>query len=251
MEKAAKIRDKMIIPSLIQERQYIDLEYGTLYMLATKICDNMAIVWVYFIPGGRLLGGKSYFPRTYKGTNHKELLLAFIPQYYLGKSVTNEILLGHTLKNIGLLEEVLQKKSKHSVKLRKPQRGTSVHRMQLATANATTSLSQHLSSHTDTLQGFKLLQIALGMEKLLQRIEYFDISHTQGEKAIASYVISSLKGSIKSDYRKFNIKDITPSDDYAAMHQVLTRHLTHCRKDTVKHPDLLLIDGGKDQLTEA
>jgi excinuclease ABC subunit C len=84
-----------------------------------------------------------------------------------------------------------------------------------------------------------------------KRIECFDISHTRGEKTVASCVVFGLEGAIKSDYRKFNIEGITGGDDYAAMNQALTRRFTRLQKGEGKRPDLLLIDGGKGQLTEA
>jgi excinuclease ABC subunit C len=89
------------------------------------------------------------------------------------------------------------------------------------------------------------------MEEMPKRIECFDISHTRGEKTVASCVVFGLEGPLKADYRKFNIEGITPGDDYAAMNQALTRRYTRLQKGEGKRPDLLLIDGGKGQLTEA
>jgi len=250
-EKAALIRDKIISLRRVQERQYVSSEQGDLDVLAAEIRDGTAVVEVCFIRGGRSLGNKSYFPKGSSDSKPEELLSAFIPQYYLGKDVPSEILLSHIPEDMALLEEVLKTESKHRVQLRKPQRGNSVRWMKMAITNAEISLNQRLSSRANLLKRFELLQTALDMDEMPKRIECFDISHTSGEKTVASCVVFGLEGAIKSDYRKFNIDGITPGDDYAAMNQALTRRFTRLQKGEGKRPDLLLIDGGKGQLTEA
>jgi len=110
---------------------------------------------------------------------------------------------------------------------------------------------QRLSSRSNFLKRFEALQEALNLEEMPKRIECFDISHTSGEKTVASCVVFGLEGAIKSDYRKFNIEGITGGDDYAAMNQALSRRFLRLQKGEGKRPDLLLIDGGKGQLTEA
>jgi excinuclease ABC subunit C len=250
-ELAASIRDKIISLRRIQERQYVSSEQGDLDVLAAIVRDGIAIVEVCFIRGGRSLGNKSYFPKGSSESTPEELLSAFIPQYYLGKDVPTEILVSHVPEDMALLEDVLKTESKHRVQLRCPQRGTSVRWMTMATTNADVSLSQRLSSRANLLQRFELLQEALGLEEMPKRLECFDISHSSGERTVASCVVFGLEGAIKSDYRKFNIEGITPGDDYAAMNQALTRRFTRLQKGEGKRPDLLLIDGGKGQLTEA
>lgn len=250
-EQAALIRDKIISLRRVQERQYVSSEHGDLDVLAAKITDGMAVVEVCFIRGGRSLGNKSFFPKGSSGSSPEELLSAFIPQYYLGKDVPSEILLSHRLDDMVLLQDVLKSESKHRVIVRCPQRGTSVRWMKMAMTNAEISLNQRLSSRANLLQRFETLQEALDLDEMPKRIECFDISHTSGEKTVASCVVFGLEGAIKSDYRKFNIDGITPGDDYAAMNQALTRRFTRLQKGEGKRPDLLLIDGGKGQLTEA
>ncbi len=250
-ESAALIRDKIISLRRVQERQYVSAEQGDLDVLAAIVRDGMAVVEVSFIRGGRSLGSKSYFPKGSGGSSAEELLSAFIPQYYLGKNVPSEVLVSHTFEDMALLESVLRSESKHRVLLRCPQRGPSVRWMKMAMTNAEISLVQRLSSRSNLLQRFEALQEALDLEDIPKRIECFDISHTRGEKTVASCVVFGLEGAIKSDYRKFNIEGITPGDDYAAMNQALTRRYTRLQKGEGKRPDLLLIDGGKGQLTEA
>jgi excinuclease ABC subunit C len=154
-------------------------------------------------------------------------------------------------EDVALLEDVLKAESQHRVQIRQPQRGQGVRWLKMANTNADISLGQRLSSRANLLQRFELLQDALELDEMPKRIECFDISHTRGEKTVASCVVFGLEGAIKSDYRKFNIEGITGGDDYAAMHQALTRRFTRLKNGEGKRPDLLLIDGGKGQLTEA
>lgn len=249
-EHAAAVRDKIIALRRVQERQYVSSAQGEFDVLAAIVRDGMAVVEVCFIRGGRNLGSKSYFPKG-SADSPEELLQAFVPQYYLGKDVPGEILLSHAPDDLALLEEVLQSESGHKVSLRQPKRGQGVRWMQMAHTNADISLTQRLSSRSNLLQRFESLQDALELDELPKRIECFDISHTRGEKTVASCVVFGLEGAIKADYRKFNIDGITGGDDYAAMNQALTRRFTRLQKGEGKRPDLLLIDGGKGQIKEA
>jgi excinuclease ABC subunit C len=250
-EHAAAVRDKIIALRRVQERQYVSSTQGEFDVLAAIVRDGLAVVEVCFIRGGRNLGSKSYFPKGSADSSPEELLEAFIPQYYLGKNVPSEILLSHTPADQNLLQEVLQSESGHKVSLRQPQRGQAVRWMQMAKTNAEISLTQRLSSRSNLLQRFETLQDALDLDELPKRIECFDISHTRGEKTVASCVVFGLEGAIKADYRKFNIEGITGGDDYAAMNQALSRRFTRLQKGEGKRPDLLLIDGGKGQIKEA
>ncbi|MTI64419.1 excinuclease ABC subunit UvrC [Methylophaga sp.] len=250
-EQAAAIRDKIVALRRIQERQYVSSAQGEFDVLAAIVRDGMAVVEVCFIRGGRNLGSKSFFPKGSADSTPEELLEAFIPQYYLGKNVPAEVLLSHQPADMTLLEEVLQSDSGHKVGLRLPKRGQGVRWMHMAMTNAEISLTHRLSSRSNLLQRFEALQDALALDELPKRIECFDISHTRGEKTVASCVVFGLEGAIKADYRKFNIEGITAGDDYAAMNQALTRRFTRLQKGEGKRPDLLLIDGGKGQIKEA
>ncbi|AFJ02241.1 Excinuclease ABC subunit C [Methylophaga frappieri] len=250
-EQAAAIRDKIISLRRVQERQYVSTMQGDFDVLAALIRDGVAVVEVSFIRGGRNLGSKSYFPKGSAEVNESELLSAFIPQYYLGKDVPAEILISEALVDQELLQAVLQSESGHKVSLRQPQRGNATRWLKMTQTNADISLTHRLSSRANLLQRFESLQDALQLDELPKRIECFDISHTRGEKTVASCVVFGLEGAIKADYRKFNIEGITGGDDYAAMNQALNRRFTRLQKGEGKRPDLLLIDGGKGQISEA
>ena len=118
----------------------------------------------------------------------------------------------------------------------------------MANANAELVLVQRLADRASLRERFDALQEALDLDEAPTRIECFDVSHSAGEATVASCVVFEIEGPIKSDYRRFNIKDIAAGDDYAAMHQALKRRYTRLRKEEAKMPDLLIIDGGKGQL---
>jgi len=121
----------------------------------------------------------------------------------------------------------------------------------LALTAAEQNLKNRLASSASSLKRFKALQAVLDLEKLPERLECFDISHSSGEATVASCVVFDGNGPLKSDYRKMNIDGIAPGDDYAAMYQALSRRYTRVKAGEVLMPDILFIDGGKGQLTQA
>jgi len=121
----------------------------------------------------------------------------------------------------------------------------------MANSNAELVLDQRLAERASLRERFDALQEALDLDEVPARIECFDVSHSAGEATVASCVVFETDGPVKSDYRRFNIKDVAPGDDYAAMHQALKRRYTRLRKEEAKMPDLLIIDGGKGQLSQA
>ncbi len=129
--------------------------------------------------------------------------------------------------------------------------GEKQHWLVLANENAQQALAAHLSDKLAFYKQLECLQTALRLDNLPQRLECFDISHTQGEATVASCVVFDAQGPRKMDYRRFNIEDITPGDDYAAMRQALLRRYKHLKNEEKNLPDVLLIDGGKGQLKQA
>ena len=121
----------------------------------------------------------------------------------------------------------------------------------MAINNAEHAVKTRLASKLGMQKRLEALQDALNLEQLPGRLECFDISHTMGEATVASCVVFDHTGPLKSDYRRFNIENITPGDDYAAMHQALERRYTRLKKGEGKIPDILLIDGGKGQIAQA
>jgi len=275
-EEAAHFRDQIASLRRVQESQYVSGEGGDLDVIAVALEGGLACVQVFFIRGGRNLGNKVFYPQHVEDARESDVLRAFIPQFYLrnegrkersheesvtesnsgNQTIPAEILLSHDL-NEGeseartVLQAVLSGESGRRVQLTHKVRGDRARWLEMATTNARAAIRAQLASKANLLNRFENLQDVLGLESLPQRLECFDISHTMGEATVASCVVMETTGPVKADYRRFNIEDVTPGDDYGAMRQALTRRYTRLRKGEGKLPDILLIDGGKGQLAEA
>jgi len=247
-ERAAEYRDLIASLHHVQEKQYISTGRGDLDIIACLAQQGTACVQVFFVRGGRNLGNAVFYPRMPMETGGAEVLSAFIPQYYLGKAVPTELLVSHAPDDAGLIEEVLGGQAGHKVAIRDKLRGDRARWMDMALRNAEHALHAYLNTRKGYASRVRALAEALSLEELPQRMECFDISHTRGESAVASCVVFGAEGPLKSDYRRFNIKDIQPGDDYAAMEQALTRRYTRLQQGEGHLPDLLFIDGGKGQV---
>jgi excinuclease ABC subunit C len=209
------------------------------------------------VRGGRNLGNKTFFPQNAKNSEPAELLYTFLAQYYLGDAQTNvrdipgDIILSHEIENKDIMEQVLKDQCQHAVKLQSNPRGQRARWLEMALQNANQSLQGRINSHATVSKRYEALQQALKLDEMPSRMECFDISHTMGEATVASCVVFDDKGPLKADYRRFNIEDITPGDDYAAMKQALMRRYRRLKDGEGKTPDILFIDGGKGQITQA
>ncbi len=255
-EKAAIHRDQIVSLRRLQETQYVSNEKGDLDVIAIEYQQGIACIQVFFIRDGLNLGNKSFFPKNARHQTVSELLSAFIAQFYLSSLKTDRlipslILVSHPFEDQALIETVLKEQSGHKVEIRDKVRGERLRWLQMAQANAQTALLSRLSNKASVVERFEELQKALNMDTVPQRLECFDISHSSGEATVASCVVFDQSGPLKSDYRRFNIDNITPGDDYAAMHQALTRRYIRAAKGEGKLPELLVIDGGKGQVKQA
>ena len=250
-EQAAVYRDQIVSLRRVQEKQYISNERGDADIVACLTDKGSACVQVFYIRGGRNLGNAVFFPKIPLETTAAAVLSAFLPQYYLGKDVPSELLLSHTLEDSELLAEVLSTHAGHRVALHSNVRGDRAQWIKMALSNAGLALTAHINTRKGFMGRLQSLTAALGLDEMPERIECFDISHTSGESTVASCVVFGLEGPLKSDYRRFNIRDIQAGDDYGAMEQALTRRYTRLKKGEGKLPDLLLIDGGKGQVSSA
>ena len=250
-ERAAVYRDQIARLQRIQEKQYVSGAAGDVDIIASVMRNGVGCVQVFYIRGGRNLGNKSFFPRQTDNTDAAEILAAFLPQYYLGKEVPREVIISHTLADAALLEQVLGEQAGHPVTIIHPRRGDKTQWLHMATTNGDIELARYLASQDNMRRRFELLQDALSLDNLPQRLECFDISHTGGGATVASCVVFNTEGPHKTDYRRFNIEGITPGDDYAAMHQALLRHYSKLKRGEGTPPDILFIDGGKGQVSQA
>ncbi|MET0107642.1 MAG: excinuclease ABC subunit UvrC [Candidatus Thiodiazotropha sp.] len=247
-EKAAVYRDQIKHLRRIQERQYVSGEGGDLDIVALAKRGGSACIQVFYIRSGRNLGNKPFYPSVPRDATDETILQAFVSQYYLEKPVPNEIILNHRLAEEGLLEEVLSQQAERRVRISGRVRGARARWLKMAQKNAELALQARLSAQAGMEERLQALQQALQLPAIPERMECFDISHTRGESTVASCVVFNEQGPLKSDYRRFNIEDITPGDDYAAMAQALERRYRRVKKGEVALPDLLFIDGGKGQI---
>jgi excinuclease ABC subunit C len=250
-EQAAYYRDQIAGLRRIVEQQTVSRDGGDSDVIAARIRGGTGCVVVFVIRGGHVLGNKTFFPRHPPEADAPDLLGAFLPQYYLGRDIPPDIVVNERFEDLELIREVLEADAGHRVAIHSRVRGDRARRVQMAVENADHALGAHLASRASLLLRFTELQDALGLEQLPERLECFDISHTMGEATVASCVVFDRNGPLKSDYRRFNIEDITPGDDYAAMRQALMRRYLKLKKGEGRLPDVLFIDGGKGQLRQA
>ena len=249
-EQAAVIRDHIQNLRRISEQQYVDNDGGDLDIVAVQVQGGQACVQVFFIRGGRNLGNKGFFPKVHKLDDEHSVIQAFLSQYYAEKFVPGEIITSHAPSEADLLQNALSEQSGHKVVLKHKVRGVRGQWLKLARHNAEHSLKSQLSSKAGMRKRLRELTEALGLADCPERMECFDISHTMGEATVASCVVFGQEGPEKSDYRRFNITGITGGDDYAAMQQAIERRYTRLVKGEGKIPDLLVIDGGKGQISK-
>ena len=253
-EKAAIYRDQISNLKIITERQHISAEKGDIDIIACASEGGQACVQVFYIRNGLNLGNRSYFPSLPEAMDIPDILAAFIPQFYLGRAVPADIILSSKPADAALLQQTLSEKAGRKISFSTAVRGERARFLELALNNARHALTSRLISRTGLIQRFEALQEALQLENLPVRLECFDISHTQGEATKASCVVFTQEGAFKNDYRRYNIANITPGDDYAAMRQALQRRYKKARDDEAGDgvlPDVLFIDGGKGQLRQA
>ena len=251
-ETAALLRDRIGMLKRIQEKQYISGAGGDADVLAVAATPEAACIVVTWIRGGQNLGSKSFFPRMGAESAPAEILAAFLAQYYLsGRAIPARVYLGEAIADRALLERAFTEKAGKKIALAVGPRGAPRRWVQMAKLNADEALRRHLAGKIDMQGRFEALRDALKLESTPERIECFDISHTMGEATVAACVVFDMNGPVKSDYRRFNIEGIEPGDDYGAMTQALTRRYRKVKEGEGRLPDLLLIDGGKGQLSVA
>ena len=250
-EEAAQLRDQISALRAVQEKQYVSGERGDLDIVAVAREGGIACVQLFYVRQGRNLGNKLMFPRTGDGAGKGEIISAFIAQHYLGKAVPQQILVNAEPDDKSVLEESLGLQAQRKVSIQSRPRGERARWLKMAQDNAALALASRLANAGNTRMRLEALQQALELPEPPQRLECFDISHTQGEQTVASCVVFVDGSASKADYRRFNIRGITPGDDYAAMRQALERRYKRVLAGEGKLPDILLIDGGQGQLSTA
>ena len=250
-EQAAGFRDQITRLRAVLEKHFVHGERGDVDIVACAAKAGVACIQVFFIRNGQHLGNKTFFPKMADEYDQASILQAFIPQYYLEKQIPYELLVSHEIEEAELLTEVLAAQAKHQVVISTRLRGDRLKWLNMAATNAENSLLNKLSSRQGLYARFLNLQEELGCKETPKRLECFDISHTQGDKTVASCVVFDREGPVTSAYRRFNIEGITPGDDYAAICQAVMRRYKRLQQAEHEAPDILFIDGGKGQVNEA
>ncbi len=249
-EQAAQLRDQVAAIRRVQARQYVEGEQVEMDVLACVMAQGSACVLLMAFRNGLNQGTRSFFPRTNGAESADEVLGAFVAQHYLEHKPPREIVLGQDIPDRDLLQEVLSQQAGRKVEIKPSVRGERARYLALARQNAELALATELGSSASQKARLASLQALLELPEPPTRIECFDISHTMGEATVASCVVFDAEGPVRGQYRRYNITGITPGDDYAAMHQALSRRFRRGMEEGVL-PDLLLIDGGAGQLAQA
>lgn len=251
-EAAARYRDQINALRKVQERQWVAGTQDEMDIFGFAFKGSMACIQVMFIRDSQLLGSKAFFPKVPSTATEDEIFEAFLLQFYLAgnKVIPKQIVLPKALSDETAIADLLSQEANHRVKLFKGAREEKRQYLQLAQANALNALEAQYGQQKSVFARYIDLEAALEWENPIQRMECFDISHTSGQQTVASCVVFNREGPLKSDYRRYNIDGITPGDDYAAMAQALARRYKNVQ-DAEKIPDILFIDGGKGQLSQA
>ncbi|MCV2883004.1 excinuclease ABC subunit UvrC [Actibacterium sp. XHP0104] len=256
-ERAAALRDRIRALTQVQSSQGINPRgVSEADVIAVHLEGGQACVQVFFIRAHQNWGNQDYYPKVGVGVDEAEVLQAFLGQVYTRRQPPRMILLSHDIEDRDLMTEMLSDRLGRKVEIGVPQRGEKMELVANAARNARESLGRRLS---ETVAQGKLLRgvaEAFGLDEPPQRIEVYDNSHIQGAHAVGAMIVAGPEGFIKSQYRKFNIKEgaITPGDDFGMMREVMTRRFQRLLKEdpdrqTDTWPDLLLIDGGAGQVS--
>jgi excinuclease ABC subunit C len=250
-EQAAFYRDQIQALSTTQQKQYAESSTGgDADVIACAEENAAACVNLVMVRTGRHLGDKSFFPHNAEGGTAAEVLQAFLAQHYVNRQAPAVIVVGAEF-DAQDTETLLAEQAGHAVQLVTRAQGQRRAWLEMAQKNAQLALSQRLSQASNQEVRLAALREALGLPDTVQRIECFDISHTQGEATVASCVVYDRFDLRNSEYRRYNITGIQGGDDYAAMRSVLQRRYEKVSRGEGVVPDLILIDGGKGQVSVA
>ena len=250
-EIAAEYRDKLSKLKEIESLQLVSRVSGNFDVVGLVYQENLCCITVMCFRGGRLLGSNSYFPRMPSEKNTSEIMRSFLLQYYGEREAPSEILLSEATSDAEALAEMLGSKSKRRVLIKYKCRGDRARWIEMALTNANHAADLKAKSSASLLRQYKSLTEILNLGKLAHRLECFDISHMAGGATVGSCVVFGTDGPVKADYRRFNVTDITPGDDYGALAQVIKRRYLRIKKGEASIPDVLLVDGGQGQLSAA
>jgi excinuclease ABC subunit C len=282
-ERAAIYRDRLAALSAVQSHQGINprgVEEADVF--AVHQAGGFSCVEVFFFRTGQNWGNRAYFPKADRSLSAAEVLSAFLAQFYDDKPSPRYILVSHEIEERALLAEALSTKSGHKVEVSVPQRGERKELVDHALANAREALARKLAESSSQRKLLALVAEVFALPRPPRRIEVYDNSHIQGSNAVGAMIVAGSEGFQKNQYRKFNIRaaDLVPGDDFGMMREVLNRRFKRLMNEAPRPmpgasdpaaqagepidivggpdgdaespwPDLVIIDGGRGQLSAA
>lgn len=254
-ERAARLRDRIRAISAVTTAQGINpegLEEADIIAIFQE--GGKTCVQVFFFRAGQNWGNRAFYPKHEADASPEEVLSAFIAQFYDDKPAPRLILTSHAPEQGKLLAEALTLRAEHGVEIRVPQRGSKKALVDQVVSNAREALGRKLAETKSQAQLLDGVKTVFGLDARPERIEVYDNSHIQGTNALGAMIVAGPEGFEKTHYRRFNMKgqDAAPNDDFAMMKAMLRRRLSRLvkeRSEGAPLPGLLLIDGGKGQLS--
>ncbi|MBV1918773.1 MAG: excinuclease ABC subunit UvrC [Sphingomonadaceae bacterium] len=260
-ERAAMLRDRLRAATFIQSSQAINAEgmdNADIFALAAK--GGQVGIQAFFIRGGQNWGHRAFFPSHTDGLSEEDVMQSFLAQFYEEVPPARLILVDRELPEADLLAEAFREGAGGKVEISVPQRGNRRRLIQQAVRNAAEALDRRQAERGSQAKLLGELAEFLELPEVPQRIEIYDNSHIQGAKAVGGMVVSGPEGFIKNQYRKFNIKNAQTNDDFGMMNEVMARRFGRAMREdpdrdkktrdgVMSWPDLVLIDGGKGQMS--
>ncbi|HVF65315.1 MAG TPA: excinuclease ABC subunit UvrC [Casimicrobiaceae bacterium] len=247
-EKAARVRDKVSRLNQLQSRQFVEsATAGDVDVVAAVSDGGVVAVNLVMVRGGRHVGDRTFFPRHAEGSPLADVVCAFLEQHYVERPVPPTIIVPHAEDHEALADLLSTQSGRHVSIVGNPGGERRVW-LTMAVENATFAIRQRLAQKATQEDRLLSLQNALGLPPTAQRIECFDVSHTMGERAVASCVVFDRLAMQTSEYRRFNVAPASAGDDYAALREALGRRIARIVAGEYPTPDLLVIDGGRGQV---
>ena len=253
-ELAAEYRDQILHLRKIQEEQFVTHESGDVDVFGLAENLGAICVQVIYIRKGKMLGQRTYYPKDNLGLAPERALEAFLSQYYFGSGSMEfpaTVLISHAIHEKGILEKALSESALRKVQVLSNVRSKRAEWIRMAVENAELNLNTYQLNKENIFSRFEDLMKLLNLDEIPERLECFDVSHTMGEATVASCVVFDHGGPLKTDYRRFNIKDVKAGDDYAATEQALRRRYSRLKSEEAVLPDVLVIDGGSGHIKRA
>lgn len=281
-ERAAALRDRLRAMAHVQSSQDINIEgIGDADIVALQQRGGQSCIQVFFYRGGRNNGNRAYFPSHDRQLEASSIIAGFLGQFYENRPPPKDVLLSHDPDELELLSEALSMKAGRKVLIAVPKRGGRRKAIDLAADNAREALERRLAESSSQRKLLNGLADLVGLDGPPDRVEVYDNSHIQGRQAVGGMIVAGPEGFSKANYRKFNIRgeavaanpppglaeatgtythapkqETSGGDDYAMTREVIHRRFARALKEdpdreTAAWPDLVILDGGKGQLSAA